>query len=218
MTIEKITLNILPEVFADDADNVSARSDIWLKNCTLHRGKRYIVDAASGTGKSSLCAYLYGLRTDYRGTIDFDGTDVRTFGMTQWCNLRRDSLALMPQEPGLFPQLGALDNVRVKNNLTRCYTDNQIRDMLHRVGLDSRLDVPVCRLSVGQQQRVSLVRTLCQPFTFLFLDEPVSHLDAKNNAAATELVCDIAARNNAAIVCTSVGNPLLLADARVLNL
>ena len=63
---------------------------------------------------------------------------------------------------------------------------------------------------MGQQQRLAIVRALCQPFDFILLDEPVSHLDAENNAIAAEIIAEEASRQGAGIISTSVGNHLML--------
>ena len=68
--------NVVPEIFANRSD---ISSDIWLNDVVLERGKSYLIEAASGTGKSSLCSYLYGQRGDYRGVISFDGEDVMKY-------------------------------------------------------------------------------------------------------------------------------------------
>ena len=47
----------LPQVFANRDAIVS---DVWHRDLVFERGKRYLIEAASGTGKSSLCSYLYG--------------------------------------------------------------------------------------------------------------------------------------------------------------
>ena len=58
----------LPAVFAG---RDSIISDVWHQLLTLQRGEAYLVEAASGTGKSSLCSYIYGYRNDYQGIICF---------------------------------------------------------------------------------------------------------------------------------------------------
>ena len=82
--------------------------------------------------------------------------------------------------------------------------------MLDRLEIAGKADQKASRLSVGQQQRVALVRAICQPFDFIILDEPVSHLDRRNNLIVADLIAEAAQSNNAAIITTSVGNPLLL--------
>lgn len=216
MNITEITLKeALPAVFKGEPHR---HSDVWLTDLRLKKGKRYIISAESGTGKSSLCAYIYGSRRDYLGTIAFDGHDIREFGISDWQSLRRTSLAYLPQDLGLFPELTAWENILLKNNLTRHMSYDRIESMLERLGISARKDFPVGKMSIGQQQRVAIIRTLCQPFDFIFLDEPVSHLDEQNNRIAAALVEEEAAACGAAIVSTSVGNHLLLSDAETLYL
>ena len=67
--MDKIGLRqVLPDVFAD---NPPVGSEIWRRDVTFDKGRVYLVEAASGSGKSSFCGYLYGYRRDYSGTILF---------------------------------------------------------------------------------------------------------------------------------------------------
>ena len=219
--INEITLdNLLPEVFAG-AENQPpvSTSGVWLRpGVTFSRGSRTLVAAESGTGKSSMCSYIYGARTDYRGRILFDGTDIRTLSTAQWCRLRCHSLAWLPQEMRLFPELSVMENLLVKNRLTDRYNAAELTAMLARLEIDHKVNQPAGRLSVGQQQRVALVRALAQPFDFIILDEPVSHLDARNNAICAALVQEVADAQGAAIIATSVGNHLSLSHSTTIAL
>ena len=198
---------VSPRVFAGRGD---LRSDIWQRQVTFERGRTYLIEAASGTGKSSLCGFVYGCRRDYDGTLLFDGTDIRTLTTARWTCLRRGALAMLFQDLRLFPELTAWENVQLKNRLTGCHTDETLRHWFCRLGIDSLADRPACRLSYGQQQRVAFLRALCQPFDFLFLDEPVSHLDAGNAAAMADLLREEAGRRGAGVVVTSIGHRLEL--------
>lgn len=193
-------------------------SEVWLHDVVFRRPQKYLVMAESGTGKSSMCSFIYGNRNDYRGTIAFDGRDIRTYSKSDWADLRCRHLALLPQELRLFGPLTAMQNILVKNRLTNRYTEQEIRLLLAELEVDHRADTPCALLSVGQQQRVALVRALAQPFDFLLLDEPVSHLDARNNAVAATLVSRVASEQQAAVITTSVGNNLLLDSAVSINL
>lgn len=226
-TIQTIRLdNTLPRVFreADNprpavGDSSVDRSSVWLHDIEFTRGCRLCIQAESGSGKSSLLSYLCGERSDYDGNIFFDGTNIRQFDIQQWSELRLRHLALLPQEMRLFGELTPLENIAIKNSLTGCLSDSQIRNMLDRIGLPAgALKRRTDRLSVGQQQRVAIVRALSQPFDFLLLDEPVSHLDRECNIAVSELVDERATQCGAAIITTSVGNPLLLPEAITITL
>lgn len=216
MEIRKITLdNALPSVFKGEKP---VPSDIWRTRVSFEKGRHYIVSAESGTGKSSLCAYIYGARRDYEGTITFNDTDIRNFTTSKWQEVRRSNLAYLPQELDLFPELSAWDNIILKNDLTGHFQGEKIEALLVRLGIGARRNFPVGKMSIGQQQRVAIIRALCQPFDFIFLDEPVSHLDSENNRIAASLIEEEAASQNAAIISTSVGNHLLLAGAEHLHL
>lgn len=212
--IGTITLrDVLPAVFAGEEDkDVYRRSDVWTAECRFERPRRYLVMAESGTGKSSMCSFIYGNRRDYRGTILFNGTDIAGYTIADWCGLRRRHLALLPQEMRLFGEITAMENILIKNSLTDRYSETEILRMMEALEIDFKAYHRAGILSIGQQQRVALVRALCQPFDFLLLDEPVSHLDARTNALAAALVERVADENGAAVITTSVGNHLLLGD------
>ena len=220
LTVNTIRLDaVLPKVFGGMEDDERVRSSrIWMADCRFERGGHYLVEAESGMGKSSMCSYIYGARTDYSGTILFDGSDVRAYSDVTWCALRQSVLALVPQHLALFGGLTAIENVMLKNDLTGHRTKGEIEAMFERLGIADRMNRRVDRLSVGQQQRVAIIRALCQPFDFLLLDEPVSHLDSENNRRVAALVSEAAAESGGAVISTSVGNPLLLDNAIHLKL
>lgn len=199
-----ITLdNTLPRVFASET---IPHSEVWKSQISFSRGNLYLVEAASGGGESSLCAYIFGARTDYEGRILFDTTDISTLSIDDWLELRRRHIAYLPQELSLFPELTAWENIQLKNRLTGYASDKMLNRWFEQLGIASRRDYPAARLSIGQQQRVAIIRAICQPFDFMLLDEPVSHLDAANNRIAADLITEEAARQGAAIISTSVGN------------
>ena len=207
--------NTLPRVFAG---HNGIRSDVWQHDITLEKGKRYLISAESGTGKSSMCSYIYGYRQDYSGTITFDGVDARSLTVAQWCDVRQRHIAYLPQDMRLFGELTAIENIELKNRLTSYKTSEEIRHLFEILGIADKQDSLVSKLSIGQQQRVAIIRTLCQPCDFIMLDEPVSHLDEENNRIVARLVCDEAQRQGAGVIATSVGNHLQMDVDKLLNL
>lgn len=218
--METISLDhVLPRVFAGSENEPPVcNSQVWLHNLRFDRPDYWLIEAESGTGKSSLCSFIYGSRIDYDGTISFDGRDIRSLSVRDWCRLRREHIAYLPQEMHLFPELTALENIEIKNRLTGCKSRREITEMLERLEIAGKADAPAGRLSVGQQQRVAIVRALCQPFDFLLIDEPVSHLDARNNAAVAAMIDDEARSRGAGVIATSVGNKIVLPDFNQLDL
>lgn len=193
-------------------------SGVWLQDITLEQGKRYLISAESGTGKSSMCSYIYGYRQDYSGTIAFDGVDIRSLTIAQWCDVRQRHIAYLPQDMRLFGELTALENVNLKNQLTGFKSEKDIAHLFEAMGLSDKMESLASKLSIGQQQRVAIIRTLCQPFDFILLDEPVSHLDEDNNRLVARLIVEEASRQGAGVIATSVGNHLQMDDATIIKL
>ena len=183
-------------------------NDVWLQDITLERGKRYLVSAESGTGKSSMCSYIYGYRQDYSGTITFDGKDILGLTIAQWCDVRQRHIAYLAQDMRLFGELTAIENVELKNRITGFKSRDEILRLFETMGIPDKVDSLASKLSIGQQQRVAIIRTLCQPCDFILLDEPVSHLDDENNRIVADLITREADRQGAGIIATSVGNHL----------
>lgn len=197
--------NVLPDVFAGRENLVSG---VWRKKLELEKGKSYLIEAASGTGKSSLCSFIYGYRKDYEGTIRFDDTDIRSLSGDRWTDVRQRNLGMMFQELRLFPELTAGENVILKNNLTHFRDEEQIRSWFSMLGIDDKWAEPVGRMSFGQQQRVAFVRMLCQPSDFLFMDEPVSHLDDANGSVMAKILDGEIRERGVGVVVTSIGRRL----------
>lgn len=208
-------IDALPKVFEQEPPRPS---EIWRGGVVFKRGQTYIVEAASGTGKSSLCAYIFGLRNDYTGHIYFDHTDIVSIKTDHWQQLRRTSLAYLPQDLDLFDELTAIENIELKRKLTDAVSKAQVECWLEQLGIADRRDFPAGKMSIGQKQRVAIIRTLCQPFDFILLDEPVSHLDEANNLIAAQIITQRAETLGAGVVATSVGYHLQLTTSKHLYL
>ena len=201
--MKEIRLNhVVPEIFAERGD---ISSDIWHTDAVIERGKSYLIEAASGTGKSSLCSYLYGQRGDYRGVISFDDENIKDYNIKHWCNIRQKNISILFQDLRLFGELTALENVEIKNRITKYRTQKQIKAWFEELGIGDKLNARIDRMSYGQQQRVALIRALCQPYDFLFLDEPISHLDDINSNIMRDIIIREVTASGAAIVATSIG-------------
>lgn len=205
----------LPQVFAD---RNSVTSDVWHQDLTFLKGEMYLIEAASGTGKSSLCSYIYGNRNDYQGIINFDDTNIKAYSVDQWVHLRKHSLSMLFQDLRIFTELTALENIQLKNDLTGYKKRKEILSLFERLGITDKLHVKAGKLSFGQQQRVAFIRALCQPFDFIFLDEPISHLDDENSRIMGELIIAEAEMQNAGVIVTSIGKHIKLPYNRILQL
>jgi putative ABC transport system ATP-binding protein len=146
----------------------------------------------SGSGKTTLLRALARLLPTVSGTLELEGIPAEKTPGPVW----RTSVALLPQKP-------ALVEGSVRDNLLRPWTlkvrhgqrppeDDTLAAALGDVALDVALDRDVSRLSVGQQARIALLRTLLTRPRVLLLDEPDAALDEVSSAAVTELTREFA--------------------------
>ena len=213
--MNRIKLNhILPEVFA----NVDTHSDVWQQEVTFEKGNHYLIEADSGMGKSTFCSYLIGFRHDFTGQLLFDERSSRDFGVSDWTSLRQRHISYLFQELRLFPELTSLENVEIKNRLTRHATSRQIDQWFERLGIADKKHEKIGKMSFGQQQRVALIRALVQPFDFLLADEPVSHLDDGNGEIMGQLMLEESQRQGASLIVTSIGKHMALPYDKTLKL
>ena len=140
--------------------------------------------------------------------------------MSRWIDLRRHSLSLLFQELRLFPELTAWENVMIKNNLTLTgyKNDKEIEAFFEQLGIADKKNSLLGKMSFGQQQRVAFIRALCQPFDFIFLDEPISHLDQENGHILSSILLKEAESRGAGVIVTSIGKHLDIRYDKVLRL
>ena len=205
----------VPEIFAS---NRELRSDVWLTDIEFEQGKRYLIKADSGTGKSSLLSFIYGQRGDYRGDILFNDQNILTLTSHDWCMVRQSMLSILFQDLKLFGELTALENVEIKNRLTKAQPSRVIKGWFEELGIADKLNTRADHLSYGQQQRVALIRALCQPFNFLLLDEPISHLDDRNSEVMRDIIIRETSRQGAGIIATSIGKHMDMEYNKILSL
>jgi ABC-type lipoprotein export system ATPase subunit len=207
--------NTLPNVFLSKPD---LQSDSWRRQVCFEKGNTYLIEAGSGTGKSSLCSFIIGSRQDFEGKILFDGKDTSRLGTKEWSKLRQNNISLLFQELRLFPELTAMENVEIKNSLTHFKSKQEILNWFEALGIADKMTSPVRLMSFGQQQRVAMIRALVQPFDFLLADEPVSHLDEKNSQIMADIMMEEVRRQGAGVIITSIGKHMALPYNKVFSL
>jgi len=189
-----------------------ANSEVYLQKEVLFvQGKKYLIKANSGQGKSSLLNFIYGLNTNFEGEIHYDTT-------TDFSSRSKTQISYIFQDFKLFSSLTVWENLVLKNELTHYKTDEAMQEMLQKVGLWAKKDQLVDKLSLGQRQRIAIVRALCQPFEWLLLDEPFSHLDEDNISILTTLINEELVKNKAGMLLTSLGSDYLFEYDTILKL
>lgn len=142
----------------------------------IRKGELIALLGPSGCGKTTTMRAIAGLLSPRSGTIFIDGTD-----MTRTPANKR-GIGLVFQSYALFPHLSVFENVafglRLKK-LPKQEITARVEDGLQTVGLSHLAARKPAEMSGGQQQRLSLARSLVMEPKVLLLDEPLSNLDAR---------------------------------------
>ena len=191
----------LQEVVPDyiEKENIPG-SQIWGKSISIEKGEHLHIVAPSGKGKTSLMHFIYGLRKDYTGSISYDDIDIRKLSPESFSSFRQKKISIIFQDLRLFPEQSVRENLEIKRLLDPYHKPGIIDAMAKRLGIFSKLDNQAKTCSYGEQQRIAIIRSLMQPFDFLLLDEPYSHLDDANRQKAMELIYDECEKREAAMV------------------
>lgn len=175
-------------------------SEVWAKDLVFDKGEYIKIVAPSGSGKSSLMHFLYGMRNEYTGHIRYNDHDVRSFTVEDFARYRKDHISIVFQDLRLFPEQTVFDNLEIKRQLNPFHPKEKIQEMADRLGIGNKLQSKSRICSYGEQQRVAIIRSLLQPFDILLLDEPFSHLDDNNSQKAMQLMLEEAKARNATII------------------
>lgn len=189
--------NLHPVYFTEDR---SVHSNIWGQEVVLKPGEKIHIVAPSGSGKTSLMHFLYGLRKEYNGSIHYDNNDLRSLSPDQIAIYRQKNLSIMFQDLRLFPNETVSQNIEIKRQLQPYHPKEKIKEFTDRLGVSHKLNMLCSTCSYGEQQRVAIVRCLMQPFDFILLDEPFSNLDENNREKAMQLIMEEAEKRNAGII------------------
>lgn len=187
----------VPSFFTETAP---VNSQVWLQDVVFKKAEHVHIVAPSGSGKTSLIHFLYGLRKDYNGKILYNNEDIKNFDAEKFALWRQQHISIVFQDLRLFTEQTVLQNLEVKRLLAPYHTESKITEMAKRLGIESKLTKLCSTCSYGEQQRIAIIRSLLQPFDFLLLDEPFSHLDEANRSKAMELMMEEASARNASII------------------
>jgi ABC-type lipoprotein export system ATPase subunit len=190
--------NVVPIPLRDKVNSYS--SGIWKQQLEINKGDYVFVQAPSGTGKTTLIHSLYGLRRDYEGTVYWGSHNISATSSENLSNLRANYLSVIFQDMRLFPELTAWENLEIKRRLTDTASEVEVETWMARLGMKEKRNSPASTLSYGEQQRIAIIRSLLQPFEWLLMDEPFSHLDVNNRNKAIDLIAEVVKMHGAGMI------------------
>lgn len=194
------------------------KDSIWGNEIFLEQGKKIMLNASSGKGKSTFTNTIFGLRNDYSGELLFNNENTKKFNAEDWTLIRKKKISVVFQDLQLFDNLTVKENLLLKNSLEDIFTEKELKEMLALLEIDHKWDDKCGILSMGQQQRLAIVRSMCQHFELLILDEPFSHLDVVNSEKCLNLINKRCDDLEAGFVLTSLGDEYNFTYDQILKL
>lgn len=152
-------------------------------------GEQVVLAGRSGGGKTTLLHAIAGLTTVDSGSIIVGETDIVRLSEAGRDRFRAAAIGYVFQTFNLLSGFTALENVRLGMSFASGKHDPvRAKELLDRVGLGDRMHYRPSQLSVGQQQRVAIARSLaCKP-RLLLADEPTANVDPANQQAVIDLI------------------------------
>ncbi|MDD6244744.1 MAG: ATP-binding cassette domain-containing protein [bacterium] len=202
-------------------DNVSYRyddaeaDDYVLKdiNYSFETGKVYAIKGKSGSGKTTLLSLLSGLESNYEGSIEFDGKELKNIDLD---NYRSRDIGIVFQSYNLLPHLTAIENIILSmnvSNLNIANKEEQAISLMEKVGLTkNQKDRRVLKLSGGEQQRVAIARSLSYNPLMILADEPTGNLDKETENEILKIFKNLAKEDKCIIIVTHSENVCDQAD------
>ncbi|MDX2504022.1 MAG: cytochrome c biogenesis heme-transporting ATPase CcmA [Gammaproteobacteria bacterium] len=138
----------------------------------LSPGEIVHIKGENGTGKTSLLRILAGLALPVTGEISFDGYDCRKYRSEY-----NEQLAYMGHKQGIKLELTPVENIRSYCELSTSREEQQMLDVLEKVGLYGFEEMYCNQLSAGQKRRVALAQAILSDTRLWILDEPFTSLD-----------------------------------------
>src|SRR5687768_8134067 len=173
----------------------------------------------SGSGKTTLLGLCAGLDSPTSGTVTINGKVLNDLNENQRALLRNEHIGFVFQNFQLMPNLTALENVMIPVELRgERGATNDAQKLLARVGLGDRLDHYPAQLSGGEQQRVALARAFINRPHILFADEPTGNLDAETAGKVVQLMFEMNAELDTALVLVTHDLELAQRTNRVIRL
>ena len=185
----------------------NTRPVINIPSWKVEPNQRIFLQGDSGSGKSTLLSLLAGLRTPSSGTVNVLDTPISQLSGRKRDAFRAKNIGVVFQHFNLIPFLSVLDNVLLAAQFgsgSAAALRSHALELLQRVNPDPGLGTRKAEeLSIGQQQRVAIVRALVNSPALLLVDEPTSALDYANKTSFLSLLNEVLEDTNCAMVFVS---------------
>ena len=162
---------------------------------TVPTGKIYGLVGKNGAGKTTLMKLICGIIMPTSGELKlFNSSNL---------NVERKETGCLIEQPALYPNMTAAENLAAQGCLLRNFNKNEIPEVLEKVGLSFNEKKKVKSYSMGMKQRLGIALALLGKPRLLVLDEPMNGLDPIGIKQMRKLICDLNNEYNMTIVLSS---------------
>lgn len=204
------------KTYQDGGLNVDVLHDLTLQ---IQAGESVGIIGSSGSGKSTLLHLLGGLDEPSSGSITLMGQEIAKLSQAKLGQLRNQYLGFVYQFHHLLAEFTALENVMMPLLIGRMSTQDakvQAALMLEKVGLGQRMMHRPAELSGGERQRAAIARALVKRPKCLLADEPTGNLDRRNACHVLDMMLELQAELDTALVVVTHDDELAQRFGRVL--
>ncbi len=174
--IECISLN---KEYSGKNHRVNALQDI---NLYINKNETVLMRGRSGAGKSTLLNLMCGLIKPTSGKVIIDNKCINELPEDELSNLLSERIGIIFQSFNLLPTYTVFENIEiaiVPKGLNDSVVKESIMSYLEQFNLKDKAHLLPSELSVGQQQKVAIIRTLIKQPSIIFADEPTGSVDTE---------------------------------------
>ncbi len=180
-----IEVKSVSKSFGRDPNKVDVLKEI---SFSVKDGAFVIIKGTSGSGKTTLLNCVSGIDTIDSGEILFGDVDISKLDKEQRKLFRRSNIGMVFQSFDLLPILNVKENILLPIKLNHMKLDEgYLSEIVHTLGIGTKLGSRITELSGGQQQRVAIARALITRPRLICADEPTGNLDRKNTTEVMNL-------------------------------
>lgn len=178
-----------------------------IKSWQVGAGEKIFLYGDSGSGKTTLLNLLCGILVPSTGKVSLFDQDLSELSNNKRDKYRAKNIGVVFQKFNLIPYLSVMKNVQLAAHFAKQKSDNinrRVSVLLNALKLPADIiNKQVNQLSVGQQQRIAIVRALINQPKLLLVDEPTSALDASARDAFMRVLMDTCEQLNTSLIFVS---------------